>query len=577
VKRLICASAVTTLLAGALTATALNAYAAPAAAAIQIGTGTTASYLITADGRPYAAGDNGAGELTGSGARTTLAPMTGLPSGVRATGIAGGYDHSVVAGSNGVAYASGRNLDGQVTGTVARSTLTPMAGLPAGTKAIAVAAGGDHTLVLGSNGVAYGTGGNGQGQLTGPIGTDKTTLVAMTGLPGGVKATAIATSPNNSLVLGSNGVAYGAGANTTSQLAFPNGASQNTLVPLGGLPAGVKATAVSSGFQFSLVLGSDGTAYGAGYNENSQLSGFGNRSLLAPLLGLPFGVKAVKIAAGNYHSLVIGADGIPYGTGYNHDGEVTGSAGTNKSTLTPMTGLPAHVTARQIAGSELTSLVLGSDNTLYGAGDNAAGQLTQAGLTKKYTLTSFAGQTFAAAAGPVLSGPVRVGTTLTARTSWLQQPTAYAYQWRRNGTAIAGATGSTYIPKVADLGRLLSVTLTATRSGFVTTVRTTPAVRVRIGAPLRFLAPKKPVVSGTAKVGRTLKVRNVTRAAWSPDATKVTYRWYRGSKPIKGATHATYRLTKADKGQRIRVRVSGQRAFYAIGTYLTTTTQKVKG
>jgi len=38
---------------------------------------------------------------------------------------------------------------------------------------------------------------------------------------------------------------------------------------------------------------------------------------------------------------------------------------------------------------------------------------------------------------------------------------------------------------------------------------------------------------------------------------KYTYQWYRSGKPIKGATKATYRLTKSDAAKRVHVVVTG--------------------
>lgn len=90
----------------------------------------------------YGVGANETGELTGSGAhRSELRPLVGLPTGVRATDVvAQTNDHegfSIVLGSDGVAYGTGFNLDGQLTGqrdseasqpsrrTAARSTCPP--------------------------------------------------------------------------------------------------------------------------------------------------------------------------------------------------------------------------------------------------------------------------------------------------------------------------------------------------------------------------------------------------------------------------------------------------------------------
>jgi hypothetical protein len=61
---------------------------------------------------------------------------------------------------------------------------------------------------------------------------------------------------------------------------------------------------------------------------------------------------------------------------------------------------------------------------------------------------------------------VSVGSTLTCSTgTWTGEPTiTYAYQWQfaRTGTAISGATSSTYVINVEDKNRTLNCKVTAT-------------------------------------------------------------------------------------------------------------------
>ena len=71
---------------------------------------------------------------------------------------------------------------------------------------------------------------------------------------------------------------------------------------------------------------------------------------------------------------------------------------------------------------------------------------------------------------PAISGTATVGSTLTAGTgTWTENPTSYAYDWRRCDAAGAsctpiGATGSTYVVAAADLGATLRVAVTATNA-----------------------------------------------------------------------------------------------------------------
>ena len=69
------------------------------------------------------------------------------------------------------------------------------------------------------------------------------------------------------------------------------------------------------------------------------------------------------------------------------------------------------------------------------------------------------------------------GQALTASTgSWTgTQPIGYTFQWRRDGSGIAGATAATYVPTPADLGYQLDVVVVASNvagSGSATSLRT---------------------------------------------------------------------------------------------------------
>lgn len=71
---------------------------------------------------------------------------------------------------------------------------------------------------------------------------------------------------------------------------------------------------------------------------------------------------------------------------------------------------------------------------------------------------------------------------------------------------------------------------------------------------LPTLAKKKsPSVSGTHKVGKTVTAK---QGSWSPSVTVTRYQWLRNGKAISSATAASYKLSKADKGKKVSVKVT---------------------
>lgn len=87
---------------------------------------------------------------------------------------------------------------------------------------------------------------------------------------------------------------------------------------------------------------------------------------------------------------------------------------------------------------------------------------------------------YAAAATPTIGGTAKVGKTLTAAAgTWDPQP-SFSYQWYRSGKAISKATRSTYQLTRSDAGQTITVTVTATRSGYETLSKTSKAT-ARVG------------------------------------------------------------------------------------------------
>ncbi|WP_395674708.1 hypothetical protein [Inquilinus sp.] len=67
---------------------------------------------------------------------------------------------------------------------------------------------------------------------------------------------------------------------------------------------------------------------------------------------------------------------------------------------------------------------------------------------------------------PAITGTAQVGQVLTSTTgTWTARPGAtYARQWKAAGVNIGGATGTTYTPVGGDVGKVITVAVTATNN-----------------------------------------------------------------------------------------------------------------
>lgn len=100
-------------------------------------------------------------------------------------------------------------------------------------------------------------------------------------------------------------------------------------------------------------------------------------------------------------------------------------------------------------------------------------------------------------AAPTISGTVRIGSTLKVGShgTWTPTPSSWKYQWKANGVAISGATGSSYKLTSAQYGKKITVTVTAVRTGYYATSRTSAAT-ASVAAPSPVLTK-----DGTYRVG----------------------------------------------------------------------------
>jgi len=156
---------------------------------------------------------------------------------------------------------------------------------------------------------------------------------------------------------------------------------------------------------------------------------------------------------------------------------------------------------------------------------------------------------------PVITGTAQVGQKLTTAGAGATGA-SYTYQWLRNGTPITGATGASRTLTSYDHRAVLSVRVAASYLGQSASQTSAGTAPVAAGA---FSNRVRPYTSGTYRKGYTLKANPGT---WSPTASTVKYRWLRNGAPIWGAISSRYKLTSADRGRYISVRVTVSRSGY---------------
>ena len=175
-----------------------------------------------------------------------------------------------------------------------------------------------------------------------------------------------------------------------------------------------------------------------------------------------------------------------------------------------------------------------------------------------------------ATGAPGISGTTRVGETLSADTSAIQDSdgltnVSYSYQWIAAGTDLGRATSSTYTLTASEQGKTVQVRVSFTddagnneRLTSTATDEVAPAIQEQ---KANSQATGEPTISGTARVGETLtaNISTIADDDGLEDAT-FSYQWIRNDgasdTDIAGASGSTYTLDAEDEGKTIRVRVS---------------------
>jgi len=180
--------------------------------------------------------------------------------------------------------------------------------------------------------------------------------------------------------------------------------------------------------------------------------------------------------------------------------------------------------------------------------------------------------TFATAPVPTIAGLAASGQTLTATAgAWAPVADALAYQWYEDGAAIATANQPTLQLSDAQLGKKITVAVTATKAGYTTKTVTSDPTTAVTAAP-QSVVGVTPTISGSAAVSYAL---TAVPGTWTPTGVSLAYQWRRDGADIQGTTSATYSLVPADAGHHLTVAVTGSKNGYTSATLVSSPTALV--
>ncbi|HEX3594104.1 MAG TPA: hypothetical protein VHU80_03350, partial [Polyangiaceae bacterium] len=286
--------------------------------------------------------------------------------------VSAGAGHTLALTAEGDVFAWGSNASGQLgNGSTTDSALpVQVTGINGVTL---VSAGGSHSLAYrASDGTLWGWGDNSAGNIGQPASVTSSPVPVP--IAGAGPLAAIAAGGSHSLVLGTNGTLYAFGGNVRGQLGLGDVAIHTTPTPV---PLAGPAIAVAAGYAHSIAVTRDGQAWTWGWNVFGQL-GWGTQGQpmqANPAPAMAVGVAGVdQVTAGDFHSLARTADGHVWAWGYNTEGQVGNGAMTpaNTGVLTPVLLDGIDGVAKLDAGG-IHTIALRSNGEVWAWGNNQFG------------------------------------------------------------------------------------------------------------------------------------------------------------------------------------------------------------
>ena len=226
---------------------------------------------------------------------------------------------------------------------------------------------GNFTMVLKSDGTIWGTGSNFYGGLGNGTSTNRSSFQNITTLQStdfkSKTVKSILTGRFSTVVLMTDGTLWGAGY----EKAIGVTPIENlfTLIPISGT-----ITQISCGGYHTVILKNDNTLWGTGDSNKGQIGTTNANGYITVFTQIPGITGTIKMfACGFAHTVVLTTDNILWVSGLNSDGQLGKGDKINRLTFTPVNiGTQTGRIPKLISCGETTTFILMTDGTLWGAG-----------------------------------------------------------------------------------------------------------------------------------------------------------------------------------------------------------------
>lgn len=233
--------------------------------------------------------------------------------------VATRFNHNLGIKTDGTLWAWGSNSGGQLgNGTTVNTNVPIQIGTAANWKTISVGIG--YSLAIKADNTLWAWGDNYYGQLGDGTFVTKT-VPTQIGTDANWKSVATGGDTNtHTLAIKIDGTLWAWGINTYGQLGDGTTINKTTPIQVGG---DTNWKSVTVGDYHSIAIKTDGTLWGWGYNAQGQAGqGISYGMRFSPSVINGSSTNNQSIVSGSSNNLVLKTDGSLYGWGYNSNGEV---------------------------------------------------------------------------------------------------------------------------------------------------------------------------------------------------------------------------------------------------------------
>ena len=271
----------------------------------QVSGGGSHTVAIKTDGTLWTWGYNAFGQLGINATTTRTTPVQVFGSATNWKQVSGGGSHTVAIKTDGTLWTWGYNYNGQLGINATTQRNTPVTTFLGGSDWKQVAAGGNHTLAIKTDGTLWTWGYNVVGQLgINTSGTD--ILTPVTTFVGGSNWKQVAGGSTHTAAIKTDGTLWTWGDNSSGELGINN--TSNRSIPVTTFVGGSNWKQVDGGTNHTVAIKTDGTLLIWGGNSYSQLGinlSAASNGRTTPVTTFAGGTNWKQVACGGNHTVAI--------------------------------------------------------------------------------------------------------------------------------------------------------------------------------------------------------------------------------------------------------------------------------